>query len=60
MKSGLLERFGEFKIPAGKVVTPIDALENQQFIARDMVTEYEDANVGDMKTFGIPNKVQQN
>lgn len=52
----LLERFGEYKIPAGKVIAPIDALENEQFIARDMVLEYKDANVGDMKTFGFPIK----
>lgn len=52
----LLDRFAEFKIPAGKVVTPLEALENPQLIARDMVIEYDDANVGFTKTFGIPVK----
>lgn len=52
----LLQRFAEYKIPALNIVTPLDALEHPQLIARDMVVEVNDNNVGKMTTFGIPVK----
>lgn len=55
-ESWLTERFNKYNIPATGVVSPLEALEHPQLIARDMVITVDDTNVGEMKTFGIPIK----
>ncbi len=52
----LENRFKRYKIPATRVYTPLEALEHPQLLARDMVMEVDDKNVGRFKTFGIPVK----
>lgn len=52
----LLGQFAANGVPASKIVKPMEALENPHLIARDMVIEVEDNNVGKMKTFGVPIK----
>lgn len=52
----LLERFSKSGIPATKIYTPLEAMLHPQLVARDMIIEIEDANVGNFKSFGIPVK----
>ena len=52
----LLSRFKEFKVPATKVYTPLEAMNHPQLLARNMVIDINDSNVGKFKTFGIPVK----
>lgn len=55
-ESWLIEQFHKYNIPATRVVSPLEALEHPQLLARDMVITVNDTNVGKMKTFGIPVK----
>lgn len=52
----LLERFHKHNIPAAPIKTPLQAAEHPQILARDMIIEIEDPNVGKFKGFGIPVK----
>lgn len=52
----MLKRFAEKNIPATKIYTPLEAMEHTQLLARDMVIEANDNNVGRFMTFGIPVK----
>lgn len=55
----LLKSFVRFNVPATKIYTPLDAMEHPQLLARDMVIDVEDANVGNFRTFGIPVKFSE-
>lgn len=55
----LLKSFLRFNVPATKIYTPLDAMEHPQLLARDMVIDVEDANVGNFRTFGIPVKFSE-
>ena len=48
--------FAEFNIPVSASFDPLDAIEHPQIKARDMSIEFEDANVGHLRTFGFPVK----
>ncbi|NLD19917.1 MAG: CoA transferase [Clostridiales bacterium] len=55
----LLERFEQYKVPAMKVYAPIEAMAHPQIIARDMIIDIEDPNVGHFRGFGIPVKFSE-
>ena len=55
-QSDILESFSKHNIPAAPALDPLDAMDHPQITARDMAIEFEDANVGRLKTFGIPVK----
>ena len=57
--SWLLERFNERNIPAMTVNTPLQAASHPQMLARDMIIEMDDPNVGKFKGFGIPVKFSE-
>lgn len=52
----VLASFAKHNIPAAPALDPIDAMDDPQIKARDMAIEFEDANVGRLKTFGVPVK----
>lgn len=52
----LLERFSQFNIPASVIVDPVDDMTNPQMLARDMIIDIDDPNVGRFTAFGIPVK----
>lgn len=52
----LLKRFHQYDIPAASVNTPLEAAAHPQMLARDMIIEIDDPNVGRFKGFGIPIK----
>ncbi len=52
----LMKRFAMYNIPATPIVDPVDAMTHPQMLARDMIIEIEDPNVGRFKAFGIPVK----
>lgn len=52
----LLDRFAQYKIPASRIYATLETLEHPQLLARDMVIEVNDTNVGKFKTFGLPVK----
>ena len=52
----IFESFAKCNIPVAPALDPLDAMEHPQIVARDMAIEFEDANVGHLKTFGIPVK----
>ena len=52
----LLERFEKYNIPATPIVDPVDAMTHPQILARDMIIDIEDPNVGHFRAFGIPVK----
>lgn len=54
--SWLLERFEKYNIPATPIVDPVDAMTHPQILARDMIIDIEDPNVGHFRAFGIPVK----
>lgn len=55
-KDWLLARFAEHHIPAAPVISTRDATKEPQLLARDMLVESDDANIGRFKGFGIPIK----
>ena len=55
----MVKRFMEHGVSAAPVLLPIEALDNEQFKARDMVKTIEDINVGKYKGFGIPIKFSE-
>lgn len=55
-ESEILKRFFEKNIPATRIYTPLEAMEHPQLLARNMIIEIDDNNVGKFKTFGIPVK----
>ena len=54
--SWLMERFSEYRIPATTIVDPVDAMKHPQILARDMIIDIDDPNVGHFRAFGIPVK----
>lgn len=52
----IFESFARFGIPAAPTLDPLDAMDHPQIVERDMAIEFDDANVGPLKTFGIPVK----
>ena len=52
----LLERFAKYNIPAAPILDPVDAMKHPQILARDMIIDIEDPNVGLFRAFGIPVK----
>lgn len=52
----LLERFAEYGIPASRIYAPLEATMHPQILARDMIIDIDDPNVGHFKGFGIPVK----
>lgn len=52
----LLERFASFGIPASPIYAPLEATTHPQILARDMIVDIDDPNVGHFKGFGIPVK----
>lgn len=55
-KATVLEAFAKAQVPASELLIPLQALNDSHFIAREMVVEMDDANVGTFKTFGLPIK----
>lgn len=49
-------QLAKYNVPAMPVIEPVDAMKHPQIVARDMVIEVEDSNVGKFKSFGIPVK----
>lgn len=49
-------RFQKHNVPASTVYRPIDAAEHPHMLARDMIITYQDDNIGEFTTFGLPIK----
>ena len=52
----LVEKFQKNNVPASTVYRPIDAAEHRHMLARDMIITYQDDNIGEFTTFGVPIK----
>lgn len=52
----LVEKFQKNNVPASTVYRPIDAAEHPHMLARDMIITYQDDNIGEFTTFGVPIK----
>ena len=52
----LLNSFAEHNIPASKIYAPLEAMSHPQIVARDMIINIDDPNVGKFRGFGIPVK----
>ena len=52
----MVARFQANNVPASAVYRPIDAAEHPQMLARDMIITYNDDNIGEFTTFGMPVK----
>lgn len=52
----MVEKFQTCNVPASGVYRPIDAAEHPQILARDMIITYNDDNIGEFTTFGVPIK----
>lgn len=52
----MLEKFQKNNIPAAPILLPLKTMEHPQMLARDMVIEIDDANVGKFRAFGHPIK----
>lgn len=52
----MVSRFQKHNIPASGVYRPIDAAEHPQMLSRDMIITYQDDNIGEFTTFGMPIK----
>ena len=55
-KKSMLKSLISNGVPASEMLIPLETLSNEHFIARNMVMELDDANVGKYKTFGVPIK----
>lgn len=51
-----LKRFKEYNIPVSKLLLPLECLGHEHFLARDMVLDIDDENVGEYRAFGLPVK----
>ena len=52
----LVEKFQKNNVPASTVYRLIDAAEHPHMLARDMIITYQDDNIGEFTTFGVPIK----
>ena len=52
----VLDQLAKYKIPAAPILVPLRTMEHPQTLAREMVIEIDDANIGKYKAFGHPIK----
>lgn len=52
----MVARFQKHNVPASGVYRPIDAAEHPHMLARDMIIQYHDDNIGEFRSFGFPIK----
>lgn len=50
----VMKIFERHRVPAAKVLTPVDALTDVHFLARDMIDSVSDPVLGDIKAPGVP------
>jgi formyl-CoA transferase/CoA:oxalate CoA-transferase len=54
-----IEKFAEKGIPAGPILSPQEALEHPQLLARDMVVRVSHPSAGDVRSLGNPMKLSR-
>lgn len=55
-KKEMISAFISNGVPASEILIPLEALNNEHFLERNMIITLEDANVGKYRTFGLPIK----